>query len=238
MERLLSCDHSIQLVTVPMRLSNPWLRPQMWLWLSLLAVTCWLSVVGTQLYRHAQQPVDAILVLGGSIRREIAIAETVAQGSDLPILISQGSLPPCIRLVFERAAAPLDQVWLEECADSTFDNYRYSLPTLKQWQARHVRVVTSPTHLPRAQWLAQTMLGSHGIWVEMQLVTETGVPGNVEHPVKTGLDVVRSLGWALISQVYHPPCPRLTPLATVDLQAWQAEGFACERQAGLAVPTE
>ncbi|MEM9768787.1 MAG: YdcF family protein [Cyanobacteria bacterium P01_D01_bin.71] len=213
------------------------MRKRRWLWWGLLVgCTIWLSSLTTQLYRHAQQPVDAMLVLGGSIRREIVVANAAAQDSSLPILISHGADPPCTRLVFERVAAPVDQVWLETCAESTFDNYRYSLPTLQQWRARHVVVVTSPTHLPRAAWLARILLGSHGIWVEMQLVEEIGVPANVENPVKTVLDVVRSLGWALFSQVYQSRCSTVFPLASVDLARWTKQGFNCEHQADIQLP--
>ena len=210
------------------------LKALKWLFLLLLSVlSLWFAIAGTQLSRHAQQPADTLLVLGGSIRREIYIAESVAQGSRLPILISQGSKPPCIRILFERVAAPLDDVWLENCADSTFDNYRYSLPILQQWGAQHIQVVTSQTHLPRAKWLAQIILGSHGIWVDMTIVDEIGVPANVETPLKTVLDVVRSLGWAVISHFYKPQCNDLLTLDSVDLAAWEQEGFKCEHQAGI-----
>lgn len=213
-------------------------RWRRWLgWLLVGAIALWASSLSIQLYRHAQQPADAMLVLGGSIRREMVVAEAIAQGNSLPVLISQGSQPPCTRLVFERAAAPLDRVWLETCAQSTFDNYRYSLPTLQQWQAQHVVVMTSPTHLPRAEWLARVLLSSHGIWVEMRVVEEIGVPGNVENPLKTVLDVGRSLGWAVLSQFYQPDgCPKVFPLATVDLAEWRAKGFNCEHQADLELP--
>ena len=212
-------------------------RRQRWLWLALLlGLTIWGSSLATQLYRHAQQPPDAVLVLGGSIRREIVIADAVAQGNSLPVLISHGAAPPCTRLVFERVAAPIDQVWLESCAESTFDNYRYSLPTLKQWGTQHVVVVTSPTHVPRAAWLARILLSSHGIWVEMQLVEEIGIPANVETPLKTVLDVGRSLVWAIISQLYRPVCDRVFPLSSVDLAEWTAQGFQCEHQADIQIP--
>ncbi|MGD1931168.1 MAG: YdcF family protein [Leptolyngbyaceae cyanobacterium] len=209
------------------------LRPRVWVWLLLLGMALWTSSLTTQLYRHSRQPVDARLVLGGSIRREIVVAESVAQGNDLPVLISHGAQPPCTRIVFERAAAPVDNVWLETCAESTFDNYRYSLPTLKKWQVHRVAVITSPTHLPRAAWLAKLLLGSHGIWVDMQLVEEMGVPGNTENPLKTLLDVGRSLIWVFISQVYQPTCSSVFPLASVDLTQWRQQGFTCEHQADI-----
>ncbi|RZM81932.1 YdcF family protein [Leptolyngbya iicbica] len=212
-------------------------RHQRWLgWALLLVLAIWGSSLATQLHRHARQPADAVLVLGGSIRREIVVADAVAQGNSLPVLISHGAKPPCTRLVFERVAAPIDQVWLETCAESTFDNYRYSLPTLKQWGVQHVVVVTSPTHLPRAEWLARILLSSHGIWVEMQLVEEIGIPANVEAPLKTMLDVGRSLAWAIISQVYRPACDSVFPLSSVDLAEWTARGFQCEHQADIQIP--
>lgn len=202
----------------------------------LAAIALWAAIVGTRLYQAAQQPPDAVLVLGGSIRREMVLADEVAGGLDLPILISQGSAPPCIRILFERVQARLDTVWLEECADSTFDNFRYSLPTLKQWGARHVRVVTSPSHGPRAHRLAQVMLGSHGIWVEMELVDEQGVPGNTESALKTTLDVMRGTLWAIASQVYRPGCDAVLALNTVDLAEWEERGYRCEHQAGIDTP--
>jgi len=55
---------------------------------------------------NQQKPVEAILVLGGSIRREIYVANLAQQYPDIPILISQGSEDPCILLLFERAKAP------------------------------------------------------------------------------------------------------------------------------------
>lgn len=211
----------------------------------------WVTITTTQLYQHAKQPVDAILVLGGSIQRESHVAEQVAKYAEgevqlqtqplsspewhqIPILFSQGSKPPCIRLLFEQVAATLDNAWLEGCAKSTFDNYRYSVPILNLWNIKHVKVVTSPSHVPRAQWLAQIILGSHGIWVEMELVNETGVPGNVERPIKTALDVTRSLLWAFVSHVYSPTCNQLIPLASVDLDQWDRQGFKCERQAKIS----
>lgn len=239
--------------------------------LVLLAISSlWITVTITQLYHHAKRPVDAILVLGGSIKREMYVAEHIASsidehgfGSDkelakkavsnhdvegvqpnrsvaitptlplIPILISKGSKPPCIKILFERADAATDNVWIEDCAQSTFDNYRYSLPTLRSWKTQHVKVITSPTHLPRAQWLAQIILGSHGIWVEMDLVDEEGIPGNVETSLKTGMDVTRALLWAVVSQVYNPICNDIIPLSSVDLAQWEQQGFKCEHQANI-----
>ncbi|MFB2936851.1 YdcF family protein [Aerosakkonemataceae cyanobacterium BLCC-F154] len=186
------------------------------------------------LYKSSQKPVGAILVLGGSITREIHVSELAKQSPEIPILISHGSLDPCILLIFQRATAPIDKVWLEKCANSTFGNFYFSLPILKEWQVKKVKVVTSATHLPRAIWLAQIMLGSHGIWVDLEIATETkGVPANRESFLVTIADVARGLIWAVVSQFYEPKCTDLIPLSQVNLNDWKTKGFKCERQANL-----
>jgi len=118
------------------------------------------------LLQAAHAPVDADLVLGGSRDREIYVAQLVKQQPDIEILISQGSPDPCIVLIFERYGAPISRVWLEKCARSTFDNFYFSLAILQQWGVRKVQVITSPTHLPRAKWLGQIILGARGMWVD------------------------------------------------------------------------
>lgn len=188
----------------------------------------------TILYAASQQPVGAIIVLGGSITREIHVTKLAKESPQIPILISSGSLEPCALLIFQRANAPIDKVWLEKCANSTFSNFYFTLPILKQWQVKKVKVVTSATHLPRAIWLAQIMLGSHGIWVELEIAPETkGVPANRESFFVTVIDVIRGLIWAVVSQFYEPKCTKLIPLSQVDLNVWKMKGFKCERQANL-----
>ncbi|NEQ36692.1 MAG: YdcF family protein [Okeania sp. SIO3I5] len=181
----------------------------------------------------AKTPVDAYLVLGGSIKREMYIAQVAKQYPQTPILISGGSENPCIVGLFQRVNAPVEQVWLENCAQSTFGNFFFAMPILEKWGARHIKLVTSASHLPRAKWLAQIILGSHGIWVETDIVKEIGVPGNQESRLKTGLDVIRSLIWALASQVIQPKCTDVLKLSQVNMTEWCKDSFRCERQAKL-----
>ena len=185
------------------------------------------------LLQAANAPVDAYLVLGGSIRREIYVASLAKQQPDIPILISQGSPDPCVVLIFERDGAPMSRVWLEKCARSTFENFYFSLAILQQWGVRRVQVITSPTHLPRAKWLGQIILGARGMWVDTYTVKEKGIPGNRESWFKTSLDVTRALVWAILSQFYQPSCSELLPITQVDMNSWQQQGFHCEHQGGL-----
>lgn len=198
-----------------------------------LLSSVWHQIQG--LSAASQQPVDTFFVLGGSIRREMYVSQLAKQNPDIPILISTGSDDPCILKLFEREQAPTQQVWLEKCANSTFDNFVYSQPILSQWHAHHVKLITSPTHLPRAKWMAQIVLGSHGIWVDIETVKETGVPANREFGLKTAVDVSRTVLWALASQIIQPSCSNLMKLDEVNLNKWCQEKFSCEYQSGINV---
>lgn len=198
-----------------------------------LVFACWLIFTTISLVSASSRAVDAFFVLGGSIRREIYIAQIAKENPQIPILISQGSPDPCIRLIFEREMASLQNVWLEKCANSTFDNFFYGIPILQRWGVHKVKVITSPTHLPRAKWMAQILFGSHGMWVEVEAVEEKGVPGNKESWIKTGLDLTRSFLWAVLSQIIHPQCTNVVHLSEVEIATWEQQGFRCEHQGGL-----
>ena len=202
-------------------------------WGVMAVALTWMLALGIQLRQGATAPVDAVLVLGGSIRREIHVAQATDLATTVPILISQGSPDPCIRRLFQAKPRGIEQVWLEKCAHSTFENFVFALPILNRWHVHHVRVVTSPSHLPRAQWMAQILLGAHGFWVDMDIVAEPGIPGNQEFFLKTALDLIRSCAWGLISQVYAPRCSQVIPLTAVDLDDWAVQGYHCEHQGGL-----
>ncbi len=144
-----------------------------------LAVAIATLVTFSNLWRFSRGPTDAYLVLGGSIRREMHMAQLASTFSTpSPILISAGSVDPCIRLLFEQAGAALEQVWLEHCAESTFGNFVYSVPILERWGVHHVTLVTSGSHTRRAVILARILFGARGIWVEPLIVDEVGIPGN------------------------------------------------------------
>lgn len=200
--------------------------------IALLFCSCLLNNT-LKLQAAASSSIDAFFVLGGSISREIYVAQLVKQHPGTKVLISQGSQDPCILLIFQREGATLEQVWLEHCADSTFGNFYFNIPILRHWGVRKVKLITSPTHLPRAKWMAQILLGAQGIWVEVDTVEEEGVPGNQESLVKTGLDITRSLIWAVLSQGIKPQCSQFKPLAAVNLEAWHKSDFKCEYQGQL-----
>lgn len=190
---------------------------------------------GIELAVSAKTPVGAYLVLGGSIQREIYSAEVAKRFPNLPVLISGGSRPPCIWLIFQQLHAPTLNIWIERCSKSTFDNIYFNLSTLLDWNVHRIRLVTSGTHVRRAIWLARLMLGSHGIWVDLEVVPETGVPGNQESWLKTGLDLTRGTLGAIATQFYQPPCSNMLRLDEVDITSWRQHGFKCEHQTRIEV---
>ncbi|MBF2065652.1 MAG: YdcF family protein [Calothrix sp. C42_A2020_038] len=210
-----------------------WLR---WQFLQIFTVglcfllCIWLVLNTITLINASSKPVSATFVLGGSIQREVYAAELASKNAKIPTLISQGSQEPCILSIFQRKQVILDNIWLEKCANSTFENFFYSLPILERWEVRKLRLITSQSHLPRAKWMAQIILGAHGIWVELDVVQEQGVPGNKESFFKTALDIIRSFAWAGLSHFTHPQCANVIKLTDVNLDAWRQIGYKCERE--------
>ncbi len=195
-----------------------------------LILVIWLGINWWRLQNAASGKVDAFLVLGGGIYREIYAAQVAIANPTTPILISQGSADPCIWMMFQLQQAPIEKIWLEKCARSTFDNFYFSIPILKQWGTHKVKLITSQSHTPRALWMAKILLGSQGIWVEPDIIPDIVAPGNKEEGWKTAIDLGRSLGWAVLSQLSHPVCDEIIPLKEVKFTDWQEMGFRCERR--------
>lgn len=210
-----------------------WRLLQKFIWYVGLLLSGWVIITTIALMSVATHPVDAFFVLGGSIRREMYVAQLAKQYPQIPILISNGSQSPCIWLIFQREATNLQDVWLENCANSTFENFYFGLPILQRWGVKKVKLITSKTHLPRAQWIAQIILGAHRIWVDVDIVKENGIPANRESWIKTVLDVIRSLIWGVVSQIVQPQCSHISRLVDVDMSGWEQRSFVCEHQGGL-----
>jgi uncharacterized SAM-binding protein YcdF (DUF218 family) len=199
-----------------------------------LVFSGWLVFNTITLLSVSSRPVDAFFVLGGSIYREIYVSELAPLYPHTPILISHGSPDHCILRIFQQQpVVSLQNVWLEKCADSTFGNFYYSIPILRNWRVHKVKLITSHSHLPRAKWMAQILLGAHGIWVETSIIQERGTPGNHESQFKTLADLTRSLLWAGLSQFIQPQCPAVYRLADVNTQASEFRNFKCENHADI-----
>jgi uncharacterized SAM-binding protein YcdF (DUF218 family) len=175
----------------------------------------------------SDQKEDAIFILGGDLRLMVYAAQIALKHPEKRILISGGSPQPCAWILFDTMKAPMQNVWLEGCADSTFTNFFYSVPILKEWNVHKIRLVTSSNHLPRAKDMAQILLPSQGISINFDILDSNGIPANPESPLKTKLDLTRSTLWAPLSQAIKPRCNKVIRLSDVDMSIWRKKGFNC-----------
>ena len=209
-------------------------RRKFWWIFVATAIALWLGSLAIALNHHRQQPIDTIFVLGGSIKREMYLAETLPRSEGVPVLISNGSSSPCVRALYEREKRSPTDVYIEHCARSTFDNFTYGIPFFHRWGSHHIQLLSSGSHIQRSTWLGRLLLGAHGIWVDIVDVPETGVPGNQEAWWKTGLDLGRAVLWIPFSYVYEPRCDHVDALPQVNLRLTCMRNWLhCEHQANL-----
>ena len=174
------------------------------------------------------QPVDALLVLGGTPIRERYAAQIEKSHPERRVLISGGSENPCIWLMFDKAGAPKENVWMERCSQNTFENFLYSLPILKSWHVHNVLLLTEEPQSQRAFPMAQVLLGLNGIFVELETVPNSGGEPLTRAP---WMDVALAFAWLIPSQVYGPTCAELTHLSDVNMKDALEKGFYCAPQA-------
>lgn len=141
---------------------------------------------------QAPEP-DAILVLGGGTGREEAAAHLAAAHPPMEVWVSSGDrLPEVAHAIFHRAGVSSERVYLDYRATDTVTNFTTLVPQLKQQGIRHLYVVTSDFHIPRARVIGTLVLGHNGI-----AFTPLAVPSDYppEPWLKTLRDGGRSLLW-------------------------------------------
>ena len=122
-------------------------------------------------YRKAlldHSPPQIVLVLGGDVDRE-RMGAKLARQFDLPLLVSGGSNREYADWVMQQEGLPKERVQLDYRARDTLGNFTSIVDDLQRRNVRHVLMVTSEDHLPRAMAVGQVVAGSRGIHL-------TGVP--------------------------------------------------------------
>ena len=144
--------------------------------------------------RHQAPHPQAILTLGGDPERSEFTAQFARKHPALDIWVSSGVSPKQAYPIFRNANIPPNRVHLNYEALDTVTNFTSLVDEFKRLNIRHVYVITSDYHMPRAQGIATIVLGSHGI-----AFTPVSVP--TEHPQEpwlfTLLDASRSMVWFL-----------------------------------------
>ena len=137
-----------------------------------LAALVWASTAGPlKPFREAittVEPPQRILVLGGDLDRE-RVGLRLAQQLELPLVVSGGSNPEYAQWLLRDAGMDQSRVVLDYRAKDTFTNFTSLVDDLKRDGVKHVYLVTSEDHLPRAMTVGRLVAGSRGIRL-------TGVP--------------------------------------------------------------
>ena len=156
-------------------------------------------------YRQAlfsAAPPGRILVLGGDVDRERAGLK-LARRLALPLVVSGGSNPEYAHWLMEEEGVSAAQVVLDYRAIDTLGNFTSLVDDLHREGVKHVLLVTSEDHLPRALTVGTVVAGSRGIRL-------TGVPVACraacieESSGKRWGDGLRALAWVLTGRDVKP----------------------------------
>lgn len=172
------------------------LRKQPFCWISLGLAVClgWIPVNIAIAHVLAPQP-QAILMLGGGGEREEFTAYFAKDYPTLDVWISSGKEPIMIKGIFAAAKTPIEnRLHLDYRAKDTVTNFTTLVAPFKQRQIRHVFLITSAYHMPRAKTIATVIFGSQGI-----VVSPIAIPSTEprESTWRIGRDAARSILWIL-----------------------------------------
>ena len=147
-------------------------------------------------YRNQQAEPDAAVVLEGSPERIRYAARFAKEHPALPIYISS---QPVFYQVYQDVLAdeqvPIERFALRTCASDTLTNFTCIANELKAKSYRHLYLITSASHMPRALAVGRIILARYGI-----AVTPLPVATNrrSKEPLLTSLrDFLRAIFWVV-----------------------------------------
>lgn len=166
-------------------------------WLAIAGVAGSLILLGSLSLRlaiavHQSPQPETILVLGGGTGREEAAAQLAKYYPKLTVWVSSGDgTPQAVYAIFRATGVAAERVHPDYRATDTVTNFTTLVPEFKQRQIRHLLLVTSDFHMPRARAIATVVLGSQGI-----AFTPVAVPS--ERQPESMLRIVRDIGRSLL----------------------------------------
>ena len=165
------------------------------LFYSIIFLLSILSIIPIKLaIAYSQTPIpQAILTLGGGADREKFTAQ-FAQSHPLTIWVSSGSQKKQARQIFQDASISTSQVNLDYRATDTVTNFTTLVKDFQRQNYRHIYLITSDFHMPRAKAIAFIVLGSYGI-----AYTPVAIPTQQESESKLKIvrDSVRAVVWLI-----------------------------------------
>jgi len=134
---------------------------------------------------------QAFLTLGGGSQREELTAELAKYYPTLDIWISSGTDPKHARATFQAAGILNSRLHLDYRATDTVTNFTTLVADFKARGFKHIYLITSDFHMPRAKTIATLVLGSQGI-----IFTPVSVPS--DEPKESMFRIVRDGGRSLL----------------------------------------
>lgn len=147
--------------------------------------------------RYAPEP-EGILVLGGGTGREEFAAQFARNHSRLNIWVSSGRYPDAPN-IFKAAGFPEDQLNFGWYAEDTVGDFAHHVGALQDQNIRHVYLITSDYHMPRAKTIATIVFGSQGI-----AITPVPIPSKETESwswLRIARDTGRSILWVFTGRV-------------------------------------
>ncbi|MDR9404347.1 MAG: YdcF family protein [Halothece sp. Uz-M2-17] len=156
---------------------------------------------------------QAIFVLGGGREREQAAAKLAQAYPQFPIWISSGSPPDWTKPYFQEAGISLSRLHLDYCAVDTVTNFTCLVNQFNQRHIQHVYLLTSNSHLPRAQVIGFFVFGSRNITITPIGISTSTAP---EPWFPTLRDSLRSIVWILTGRTFFRFHPRVHERSSRD----------------------
>ncbi|BAB78258.1 all7174 (plasmid) [Nostoc sp. PCC 7120 = FACHB-418] len=134
------------------------------LWLVGLLLVLGLTIpVRLAIANHQAPQPQAILTLGGGADKEEFTALFAQFYPDIKIWVSSGIEPQQARAIFHAAGITDSQFHLDYRATDTVTNFTSLVEDFQQQHIKHIFLITSKFHMPRAKAIATLVLGSRGI---------------------------------------------------------------------------
>jgi uncharacterized SAM-binding protein YcdF (DUF218 family) len=184
-------------------------------WLALAAASAGLVWLSRGWFWPEPPAPQLILVLGGDVARERRAAE-LARQRRLPVVVSGGSNPEYAHWLFAQSGLDARRVSLDYRARDTLGNFTSVVGDLRRARVRHVLLVTSSDHMPRALLVGRIVAGSRGITLT-PVAVPCGDQCRPESRSKVWGDGTRALLWVLTGR---------------DLRHWVAHHLGVRPEAG------
>lgn len=149
-------------------------------------------ILQTAIALYLQPNPQAIFTLGGGRIREEFTAEFAKAHPSLPIWVSSGIVRERAYLVFSNAGISLQRLRLDGRATDTVTNFTTLVATFQDLNIKHLYLITSDYHMPRAKAIGYVVFGSNGIAFTPVAIATAEPP---EATIKTIRDLGRSVLW-------------------------------------------